>query len=178
MALAILGKNFLVDLELSALQAEGKGQILSNPRVITADRKEAVVTQGTQIPYQTVSQSGTQTQLVDAVLSLKVTPQITPDGRVIMDLDVKKDEPGALTPAGPEINKREIKTQVLVDDGETVVLGGVYEKNSQNSVDKVPLLGDIPGLGNLFRHTTKTDTKQELLIFVTPKILKTGAVSP
>lgn len=176
-ALAILSKNFLVDLELSALQAEGEGQILSNPRVITADRQQAVVSQGTQIPYQTTSQNGTQTQFKDAVLQLKVTPQITPDGRIIMDLDVKKDQPNLnFTP--PAIDTREIKTQVLVDDGETVVLGGVYEKNTQNNVDKVPLLGDIPGLGRLFRHTSKTNTKQELLIFVTPKILKTGSVSP
>lgn len=176
-AFALLGQDYLVDLELSALQAEGKGEILSNPRVITTDRKEAVITQGTQIPYATVSQNGTQTQLIDATLALKVTPQITPDGRIIMDLDVKKDEPGAQTTAGPEINKREIKTQVLVDDGETVVLGGVYEKTLNNSVDKVPLLGDIPILGHLFQHTNKTDQKLELLIFVTPKILQPGSAA-
>jgi len=171
--LAILGKNSLVDLELSALQAEGRGEVVSNPRVITANQKEATIEQGVEIPYQEASSSGaTSVSFKKAVLSLKVTPQITPDDRVIMDLNVTKDSVGQVFAGVPSINTREINTQVLVENGETVVLGGIYEQTRSKDVTKVPLLGDLPYVGALFRNTSQVDDKVELLIFVTPKILK------
>lgn len=181
-ALAILGKNYLVEMELSAMQAEGRGEILSNPRVVTTDRAQATIEQGRQIPYQTVSQNGTTTEFKNAVLQLAVTPQITPDDRIIMDLNVKKDEVGAnvgtVTGAQiPSIDTREVKTQVLVNNGDTVVLGGVFEQTTNKTVDKVPLLGDIPVVGWLFKRNIDSDIKRELLIFVTPQILKEGAVA-
>lgn len=181
LAFAILGADYLVDLELSALQVEGNGEIISNPRVVTADLKKATVLQGRQIPYSTVSQQGTNVEFKDAFLKLEVTPQITPDDRIKMDLKVSKDEQGATvaTATGPQvsIDKREIETQVMVNNGETVVLGGVFEQTKRDDVSKVPLLGDIPLLGYLFRNTSKNATKRELLIFVTPQILKNGAVA-
>lgn len=171
--LAILSKNSLVDLELSALQAEGRGEVISNPRVITANQKEALIEQGVEIPYQEASSSGaTSVAFKKAVLGLKVKPQITPDDRVIMDLHVTKDSVGQVFNNVPSINTREVNTQVLVENGETVVLGGIYEQTRSNEVDKVPLLGDLPMVGALFRQTRKVDNKVELLIFVTPKILK------
>jgi type IV pilus assembly protein PilQ len=182
LALAILGADYLVDLELSALQTEGKGEILSNPRVVTADLKKATIEQGRQIPYSEVDDNGKVTTLFkDAVLKLEVTPQITPDDRVRMDLKVTKDDVGENVPQAtggfvPSIDKRGVETQVLVNNGETVVLGGVIEQNSLESQDKVPLLGDIPLLGYLFQSNSNTSTKRELLIFVTPQILKEGAV--
>jgi type IV pilus assembly protein PilQ len=174
LAFAILGQDYLLDLELSALQVEGRGETLSNPRVITTDRKEATIKQGEEIPFQTVSDQGTQTEFRDAVLELKVTPQITPDGRVLLDLAVKKDERGAETDAGPAINKREVSTQVLVNNGETVVLGGIFEKVTSNDVDKVPFLGDLPAIGRLFRRNRNINNKFELLIFVTPQVIQEG----
>ena len=171
--LAILGRNSLVDLELSALQAEGRGEVVSNPRVITANQKEATIEQGVEIPYQEASSSGaTSVSFKKAVLSLKVTPQITPDDRVIMDLNVTKDSVGQVFFNVPSINTREINTQVLVENGETVVLGGIYEQTRSKDVSKIPLLGDLPYLGALFRNTKQVNNKVELLIFVTPKILK------
>ena len=181
LAMSILGADYLVDLELSALQVEGKGEIISNPRVVTADLKKATVLQGRQIPYATVSQQGTNVEFKDAFLKLEVTPQITPDDRVRMNLKVSKDEQGATvaTATGPQvsIDKREVETEVMVNNGETVVLGGVFEQTKRNDVSKVPLLGDIPLLGYLFRTTGKSDAKRELLIFVTPQILKNGALA-
>lgn len=171
--LAILGRDYLVDLELSALQAEGRGEVVSNPRVITANQREALIEQGVEIPYQEASSSGaTSVSFKKAVLSLKVTPQITPDDRVIMDLNVTKDSVGEVFAGVPSINTREVNTQALVENGETVVLGGIYEQTRSNEVDKVPFLGDLPVIGSLFRQTRKVDDKVELLIFVTPKILK------
>lgn len=171
--LAILGRNSLVDLELSALQAEGRGEVVSNPRVITANQKEATIEQGVEIPYQEASSSGaTSVSFKKAVLSLKVTPQITPDDRVIMDLNVTKDSVGQIFNNVPSVNTREINTQVLVENGETVVLGGIYEQTRSKDVSKIPLLGDLPYLGALFRNTSQVNNKVELLIFVTPKILK------
>lgn len=173
LALAILGSDYLVDLELSALQNEGKGEVVSNPRVITSNQKTATIEQGVEIPYQEASASGaTSVSFKKAVLSLKVTPQITPDDRVIMDLEVSKDARGEETTAGPAIDTRAVQTQVLVDNGSTVVLGGIYEQTRRNDLVKVPLLGDLPILGALFRQTIKRDNKAELLIFVTPKIIK------
>jgi type IV pilus assembly protein PilQ len=181
LAFSILGADYLVDLELRALQAEGQGEIVSNPRVVTADLKKATILQGRQIPYATTSQSGTNVEFKDAFLKLEVTPQITPDDRVRMDLKVSKDEQGQLvataTGLQPTIDKREVETQVLVNNGETVVLGGVFEQNRTNTNNKVPLLGDIPLLGYLFQENSKSTTKRELLIFVTPQILKEGKIA-
>lgn len=179
-ALAILGADYLVDLELSALQKEGKGEVLSNPRVVTADLKKATIEQGRQIPYSEVDDNGKVTTLFkDAVLKLEVTPQITPDDRVRMDLKVTKDDVGVNVPQAtggsvPSIDKRGVETQVLVNNGETVVLGGVVEQNKRTGTDKVPLLGDIPLLGYLFQSNTNSTVKRELLIFVTPQILREG----
>lgn len=182
-ALAILGADYLVDLELSALQKEGKGEVLSNPRVVTADLKKATIEQGRQIPYTVVDDNGkANTEFKDALLKLEVTPQITPDDRVRMDLKVTKDDVGvnvqqATGGSVPSIDKRGVETQVLVNNGETVVLGGVVEQNTQKGTDKVPLLGDIPLLGYLFQSNTNSTIKRELLIFVTPQILKEGTVA-
>ncbi len=172
-ALALLGKDYLLDLELSALQMEGRGEVLSNPRVITSNRSEAVIEQGVEIPYQQATSSGaTSVSFKKAVLSLKVVPQITPDDRIIMDLNVTKDSVGQVFNGVPSINSREVKTQVLVRDGDTVVLGGIYEQTRSKEVDSVPLLGDLPIIGALFRQTRKVDDKAELLIFITPKIIR------
>ena len=180
-ALTLLDSDFIVDLELSAAQAEGRGQIVSAPRVITANQREAVIEQGTEIPYQEASSSGATTiQFKKAVLALRVTPQITPDNRIIMDLTVSKDSVGQVivTSFGvnvPSIDTREIVTQVLVNDGQTVVLGGIMETEFRETENKVPWLGDIPGLGLLFKSKSKTNNKDELLIFITPRILREGA---
>jgi type IV pilus assembly protein PilQ len=179
-ALGILGSNYLVDLELSAAQAETRAAVVSSPRVITANQKEATIEQGVEIPYQQSASSGATTiSFKKAVLSLKVTPQITPDNRIILDLDVKKDSVGKDVVASggvnvPAINTQEITTQVLVNDGQTVVLGGILSTTSSDNSNKVPFLGDIPILGNLFKNTIKVDNKDELLIFVTPKIVREG----
>jgi type IV pilus assembly protein PilQ len=180
-ALAVLDTDYIVDLELTALQAEGRGEIVSTPRIITANQKEARIEQGVEIPYQESASSGaTTTQFKKAVLSLTVTPQITPDNNIIMDLLVSKDNVGELTPSAtgglvPSIDTRSVETQVLVSDGQTVVLGGIYETERRETVNKVPWLGDIPGLGILFRSTNNVSNKAELLIFVTPRILTEGS---
>jgi type IV pilus assembly protein PilQ len=180
-ALAILDDDYLIDLELSAAQAEGNGEVISSPRVITANQKEARIEQGVEIPYQEASASGaTTTNFKDAVLSLTVVPQITPDDRIIMDLKVTKDSVGELVSDGfggrvPSIDTRAVETQVLVENGQTVVLGGIYETERGEQTSKVPYLGDIPVLGALFRSTSVVSNKSELLIFVTPKILKEGS---
>jgi len=182
LALAILDNDFLVDLELTAVQTEGKGEIYSTPRIITANNRQASIRQGVEIPYQESSSSGaTTTQFKEAVLSLTVTPRITPDDRVIMDLIVTKDSVGEVVPSAtggfvPSIDTREVQNQVTVDDGQTVVLGGIYETETRDTVQKVPVLGDIPGLGFLFRTKATVSTKSELLIFVTPRILRDGQV--
>jgi type IV pilus assembly protein PilQ len=181
-ALSILDfDDYLIDLELSAAQNEGRGEIKSTPRVITANGREAIIEQGVEIPFQESSSSGaTTTQFKKAVLSLKVTPQITPDDRVILDLTVTKDSVGQLVPSAtggfvPSIDTRNIQTQVLVKDGQTVVLGGIMETERRDSEKKVPLLGDVPVLGNLFKSKSKTNNRDELLIFITPRILREGS---
>ncbi|MGH8177006.1 MAG: type IV pilus secretin PilQ [Steroidobacter sp.] len=180
-AMTLLDSDYIVDLELSAAQAEGRGEIISSPRLVTANQREATIEQGVEIPYQESSSSGaTTTSFKKAVLSLKVTPQITPDNRVILDLTVAKDSVGQLVASAtggfvPSIDTREITTQVLVNDGQTVVLGGILETERRDSERKVPLLGDIPVLGYLFKTRTHSDNKDELLIFVTPRILREGA---
>ena len=179
-ALGILGSNFIVDLELSAAQAETQANIISSPRVITANQKEAIIEQGVEIPYQQSASSGATTiQFKKAVLSLKVKPQITPDNRIILDLDVHKDSVGTVivTSSGvnvPSIDTRSIITQVLVNDGQTVVLGGILETNQRQDETKVPYLGDVPVLGHLFKNTSHKDNKDELMIFITPKIVREG----
>ena len=166
--------SYLLQLELSAMQSEGNGEIVSSPRVITGNQQEAVITQGTEIPYYQTAGLGAvaQVQFKKAVLELKVTPQITPDDRISMTLEIKKDSPGAEMGGEISIDKREVKTNVLVDNGETIVLGGVYERNERNSMRRVPFFADLPLIGALFRHKSRSTSKSELLIFVTPKILK------
>ena len=168
------GTRFL-NMEISALQADGKGKILSNPRIVTADQQEATIEQGTEIPYQQATSSGaTSVSFKKAVLSLKVKPQITPDDNIIMDLQVNKDTPDYqhITAGVPPLLTKNLKTQVLVENGGTVVIGGIYSQTQNETVTKVPLLGDIPVLGNLFKNRASQNDKTELLIFVTPKILK------
>ncbi|HEX4926713.1 MAG TPA: type IV pilus secretin PilQ [Burkholderiales bacterium] len=159
-------------LELSALEADGKGKIIASPRVLTADQVEALIEQGTEIPYQQATSSGaTAVAFRKANLALKVKPQITPDGNIIMTLDVNKDQPGATTPAGVQINTKHVKTEVLVENGGTVVIGGIYEENNRVDVTKVPFLGDLPGIGWLFKNTTQSNGKTELMVFITPRIV-------
>jgi len=176
-ALAKLPFGTLLELELSAMQSEGKGEVVSAPRVITANQHEAYIEQGVEIPYVEASSSGaTSISFRKAVLGLTVTPQITPDDRIIMDLQINKDTVGEIFGSGnaqvPSIDTREVSTQVLVDNGETVVLGGIYEQDLLSSVDKVPFFGNLPLIGKLFTRTLERDDKSELLVFVTPKIIK------
>ena len=168
--------DFMLDLELSALQADGYGEVISTPKVLTADKQKATVASGSQIPYQSAEGGGANavstTEFIDATLSLDVTPSITPDGKVQMELNITSDSPGNPTPTGQlTINKNQINTNVLVDNGETVVLGGIFEQETRNAQTKVPFLGDLPYLGRLFRKDVKSDNKRELLIFVTPRIV-------
>ncbi len=181
-SLALVKQDVLVDLELTALEAEGVGEIVSTPRVITANQSEARIEQGVEIPYQQSASSGATTvQFKKAVLSLTVTPQITPDNNIIMDLRVHKDNVGDIISTGglggtvPSIDTRAVETQVLVADGQTVVLGGIYETERRETINKVPFFGDIPIAGNLFKSKQRLDNKAELLIFVTPRILEEGA---
>jgi type IV pilus assembly protein PilQ len=161
-----------LNLEISALESDGKGKIIASPRVLTADQAEALIEQGTEIPYQQATSSGaTAVSFRKANLALKVKPQITPDGNIIMTLDVNKDQPGATTPAGVQINTKHVKTEVLVENGGTVVIGGIYEQNDRVDVTKIPLLGDLPFLGFFFRGTSTVANKTELLVFITPKIV-------
>jgi type IV pilus assembly protein PilQ len=175
LALSILnlGSGNLVNIELSALEADNRGKVVSSPRVITADKRRAVISQGTEIPYQTAAASGATTiAFKPAVLELAVTPRITPDDRIIMDLEVKKDAVGQIFSGIPSVDTKKVSTQVLVDNGDTIVLGGIFEQTTRTTVDKVPFLGDLPFVGAIFRRTVKQDDKTELLIFVTPKIVK------
>ena len=172
-ALSLFGAtaNRFLNLELSALEAEGKGNIVSSPRIVTADQTKASIEQGEEIPYATTSTTGTTTQFKKASLRLEVTPQITPEGNVILTLEVTKDSRGALTNAGPAINTKRVNTEVLVENGGTVVIGGIFTQDEQTQVNKVPFLGDIPYLGYLFQNRVKSTRKTELLVFITPKIV-------
>ncbi len=173
-ALGIMSiSDVMLDLTLSAMQADGKGEVIATPKVLTLDKQKARVAAGTQIPYQQATSSGaTSVQFVNAELSLEVTPSITPEGRVGMSLLVNADSPGDAAPNGQlTINTNRLQTNVLVDDGQTVVLGGIFQNQISNSVTKVPFLGDLPYLGRLFRHTMQTNNKQEMLIFVTPRLM-------
>lgn len=164
--------NRFLNLELSAIEADGTGKIISSPRVITADKAVALIEQGVELPYQVATSSGaTSIQFRKANLKLEVTPQITPDGNVVLDVDVTKDSVGQETRAGFAIDNKHVKTQVMVDNGGTVVLGGIYQQTQSKQTDKIPLLGDLPVLGYLFRSTSNTNDKTELLVFITPKIV-------
>lgn len=164
-----------LNLELSALQADGKGKIISSPRVITADKNEATIEQGTEIPYQQATSSGaTSVSFKKATLSLKVKPQITPDDNVIMTLRVNKDSVGQVTAGGPSIDTKQVSTEVLVENGGTVVIGGIYTQEERTTTNKVPVLGDLPYVGFLFKNNLKSDDRRELLIFITPRIIKDG----
>ena len=167
-------RSRLLSLELTALQADGKGKIVSSPRVVTANQMEATIEQGTEVPYQQASSSGaTTTAFKKAVLSLKVKPQITPDDNVIMTLRVNKDSViPAVGNAIPSIDTKNITTEVLVESGGTVVIGGIYQQNESTATTKVPVLGDLPYVGFLFKNNAKTNNRSELLVFITPKILK------
>lgn len=170
---ARLAEGTILDVELSALESESRGEVIASPRVFTTNNNEAYIESGEQIPYLQASSAGNTTiTFKKAVLSLKVTPQITPDDRIILDLQINQDTRGEDTVFGPAINTREVGTSVLVENGETIVLGGVYQQRVNHDVTKVPLLGDLPGVGALFRSTTESSAKQELLMFVTPKIVK------
>ena len=173
-ALSLFGAtaNRFLNLEISALEAEGRGNVVSSPRVITADQTKARIEQGEEIPYQQATSSGaTSVSFKKASLRLEVTPQITPEGNVILDLEVNKDSRGALTNAGPAINTKQVKTQVLVENGGTVVIGGIFTQDEQSDINKVPFLGDIPFLGLLFQNRVKSTRKTEMLVFITPKIV-------
>jgi type IV pilus assembly protein PilQ len=173
-ALSIFGasSNRFLNLEISALEADGRGKIVSSPRIVTADQVKAFISQGTRVPFQRATSSGaTAVEFIEASLKLEVTPQITPEGNIIMDVKINKDSLGTLTALGREINIKEVKTQVLVENGGTVVIGGIYEQQSSDSVSKVPVLGDVPFLGNLFKTKTQDSTRTELLVFLTPKVV-------
>ena len=173
-ALSLFGAsaNRFLNLEISALEADGKGKVVSSPRVVTADQQKALIEQGEELPYQVATSSGaTSLQFRKANLKLEVTPQVTPEGNVILDVDVTKDSVGRATAAGFAINTKHVKTQVLVENGGTVVIGGIFEQNDREDITKVPFLGDVPYLGNLFKTKTTTSSKTELLIFLTPKIV-------
>ena len=173
-ALSIFGasSNRFLNLEISALEADGKGKVVSSPRIITADQVKAFISQGTKVPFQRSTSSGaTAVEFVEASLKLEVTPQITPEGNIIMDVKINKDSLGALTALGREINIKEVKTQVLVENGGTVVIGGIYEQQTNDTVTKVPFLGDVPVIGNLFKTKTSDSQRTELLVFLTPKVV-------
>ena len=183
LALSIINAGYVLDVELSALQTEGRGEVISNPRIVTSNQKEAVIRQGQEVGYVTISQQQgagaaaiPNVQFKDVLLELKVTPTITNDGRVFLNMAVKKDEIEGFVSSGigdvPQINKREINTAVLIDNGQTVVIGGVYEFRDRSDVTKVPWLGDLPILGNLFKKKGRSKEKAELLIFVTPKVMQ------
>ncbi|WP_369943418.1 type IV pilus secretin PilQ [Xanthomonas medicagonis] len=189
LAYTLLGTNFNLDLELSALQEEGRGEVISNPRIVTSNQREAVIKQGKEFAYVTITggTAGTaatpNVQFKEVLLELKVTPTITDDNRVFLNMNVKKDEIERFVilenyGTVPEINRREINTAVLVDDGQTVVIGGVYEFTDRSSISKVPFLGDIPFLGNLFKKRGRSKSKAELLIFVTPKVMRVAKRGP
>ncbi|MFS2080194.1 type IV pilus secretin PilQ, partial [Telluria sp. Tellsp99] len=164
--------NRFLNLELSALEADGKGKIISSPRVVTEDNVPAIIEQGVELPYQQATSSGaTSVTFKKANLKLEVTPQITPDGNVVLDVDVAKDSKGEATASGFAINTQHVKTKVMVENGGTVVLGGIYQMTETRNDNKVPLFGDIPVVGNLFKSTSRQNTKTELLVFITPKIV-------
>jgi len=172
--------NVLLDLELSAMESTGNGEIVSQPKVVTSDKETAKILKGTEVPYQEASSSGATTvSFKEASLSLEVTPQITPDSRIIMEVKVTKDEPDYLNAVlgVPPISKNEVNAKVLVNDGETIVIGGVFSNTQSKTVDKVPFLGDVPYVGRLFRRDVVSEAKSELLVFLTPRIMNNQAIA-
>jgi type IV pilus assembly protein PilQ len=172
--------NTILDLQLSAMEKSGNGEVVSQPKVVTSDKETAKILKGSEIPYQEASSSGASTtSFKEAALSLEVTPQITPDNRIIMEVKVTKDAPDFSRAVNgvPPINKNEVNAKVLVSDGETIVIGGVFSNTQIRSVDKVPFLGDLPFLGRMFRRDVVQDNKSELLIFLTPRIMNNQAVA-
>jgi len=179
-AISLFGSSLtqFLNLELSALEADQLGKVVSSPRVLTADKKMATIEQGTELPFQQATSSGaTAIQFRKATLRLEVTPQITPEGNVMMDVKVNRDAVGQLTPAGYAIDTRAVQTQVLVENGGTVVIGGIYEQFERNSVNKVPFLGDLPYVGYLFKQTTRRNDRTELLVFLTPRVVTDTAMA-
>jgi len=178
--LGFVTDNAILDLQLSAMEKTGNGEVVSQPKVVTADKETAKILKGSEVPYQEASSSGaTSTSFKEAALSLEVTPQITPDNRIIMEVKVTKDEPDfsqAATTGVPAIRKNEVNAKVLVTDGETIVIGGVFSNTQSKSVDKVPFLGDLPYLGRLFRRDLVQDRKSELLVFITPRIMNNQSI--
>jgi type IV pilus assembly protein PilQ len=174
-SIALLITNRLtgaLQLELSALEADGKGKIISSPRVMTANNVEALIEQGTELPYQQATSSGaTSISFRKANLALKVKPQITPDGNIIMNLDINKDSVGQSTNAGFAIDTKHVQTQVLVENGGTVVIGGIYDQTDRTDITRIPFLGELPFFGFLFRNNNTTTNKTELLVFITPRIV-------
>jgi type IV pilus assembly protein PilQ len=170
--------NRFLNLELSALEADGKGRLVSSPRIVTADQTKALIEQGTEFPYQQATSSGaTSVAFRRATLKLEVTPQITPEGNIILDLDINKDSRGEVTAAGIAINTKHIRTQVLVENGGTVVIGGIFELTESESEARVPVLGDVPLVGNLFKNKQRTSNKQEMLVFITPMMIADRAAA-
>jgi type IV pilus assembly protein PilQ len=177
-AIGLVQANYLLDLEISALESSGHAEVIARPKVITADKQEATISSGVQIPYQEASSSGaTSVSFKSATLELSVKPQITPDDRIIMELSVKQDTVGAVFNGVPSINTNSVQTQVLVENGETVVLGGIFTTQTTESITKTPFFGDLPYVGKLFRRRTQSDDKQELLIFITPTLVRESLTS-
>lgn len=169
--------NRFLTLELSAMEADGKGRIVSSPRIITADQTKALIEQGTEYPYSVTAPNGATTlAFKKAVLKLEVTPQITPEGNIILDLDVNKDSRGETTTQGVAIDTKHVKTQILIENGGTVVIGGIFEMEETNQENKIPIIGDVPVVGNLFKSRTKESTKREMLVFITPKVISDGGL--
>lgn len=178
LSIGLFANRFILDLELSALTSEGHGEVIARPKIVTADKQSATITSGVEIPFQESSASGaTATSFKKAVMSMEVKPRITPDDSIVMDLRISQDSLGAIVNGTPLINTNQIHTQVLVKDGETIVLGGIYRTQKTKSVTKTPVLGDIPILGRLFRRTVRMQSKQELLVFITPQIIRSAPVS-
>ena len=177
MTILNLGNGNLVNLELSAAEAANRGKVISSPRVVTANNQKASISQGQEFKLRVSGGVGGQSSVVTirAVLGLDVTPQVTPDGRVIMDVDVTKNSIAGFQDGSPIVNTRQVITKVIANNGDTVVLGGIYEETITDTTDKVPLLGDAPFIGNLFKRTNRGSSKQELLIFLTPRILTDSA---
>ena len=162
----------VLNLEISALEADGKGRVVASPRIVTADQVKAIIEQGTELPYQQAAGSGaTSLTFRKANLKLEVTPQIAPDGRIILNVDINKDSVGRSTPNGFAIDTKHVQTQVRVDDGGTVMIGGIFETTEREDEVRVPLLGSLPGVGALFRSRTRSLAKSELLVFLTPQVL-------
>jgi type IV pilus assembly protein PilQ len=182
LGIGFITDNTILDLELTAMESTGNGEVISQPKVVTSDKETAKILKGKEIPYQEASSSGaTTTQFKDAVLSLEVTPQITPDDRVIMEVKVTKDDIDDSVPrinGVPALKTNEVNAKVLVRDGETIVIGGVFTTQQSKTVEKVPFLGDLPYLGQMFKNTRVIDNKTELLVFLTPRIMNGSAITP